>query len=950
MSKKISKLAILTDNLIESIPNECESKEILKKWLIENPYSPYVTLYGGINSLKFDKSSSFISSLDNLQRFKINDEIKLKIENFYNFNNKILSANNTLENLINAEELFQHYPLLKHINLQMNISYLNKGFKESKIYHENNKTSKIEITADSNLGAMSALIYELQHAIQLQEGFHIEKAFFNTEENIQEVQPSSNRFQTLEEATELIKNHKLFQDEILYKNIFLNPEYFFETKNMYKSKVVLLTPDEYLEAVKIKQPKHPLDFRKIRKLEELYKMGVKFEIPYIKYGSVDIDEESDRNTFKQEGYHRCIIAKDKKIDKIPVIISYRDNDESIPKFIKNKLNDFNFDKKEIYNKIFSENGKFKLDKHLRNNIPVLNKSFESIESFKKNVPKYIDSPVGKIKVNLSHAFNHMNRHNSTRINRTKYNGNFAKDLINPLLVIKSMYEGKESYYFYNICKDENNNLINTLHCLIKDNKEYLEHKTFYKFENGLGKIKKFINECEIVHCHKLLTNKAIDSEQIHYSNANEILHKKKNNVNQEKVNDVEYPKNLVFHGSNYDFEKFSSNFNKNGIGANLYGFGLYFSDSKQIAKGYGKELGVKITIDGVEYDSLNPHHYAISILKSNCNVFKNAIFELKRELEYALPENYEFQKRAYEILKKEKENIYNHKKEIEDNSIIYTVKIPNKRYFLKENSSIATQTKEIVKIFEKCKKDSSFPNKNALELFLQNKLTGMELYNKISESFNGNDKKTSDFLNDLGIKGMLIKNITFFDKSNNYVIFNEKDVEIVQKETKEEIIVYKTKDNYKKSDNEKDIDKLLTIVPTGLEMHHVKDYLFYNGISDYFSDTNKNLFVNKLDYNYFVETQKINSSGLIYNKSAETEAKEIENLYIKSVLDLDQPNEIVKVEEVVTLNDFKSILDDIEIENFEKNTMKDELLEEGEYLEKEQDKNYEVIARFKVTI
>ena len=52
--------------------------------------------------------------------------------------------------------------------------------------------------------------------------------------------------------------------------------------------------------------------KKIKKLEGFAKEGLKFEIPYLRYGSIDIDEEEDKYTFGQEGYNRSLIAKDKK--------------------------------------------------------------------------------------------------------------------------------------------------------------------------------------------------------------------------------------------------------------------------------------------------------------------------------------------------------------------------------------------------------------------------------------------------------------------------------------------------------------------------------------------------------------------------------------------------------------------------------------------------------------
>lgn len=946
MENRISKLVLLTEEIINYIPKECRNKKELENWLLQNPYSPYVTLYAGSKSLKFDDNKSFVSPIDNKKRVRINDNIYLKLENFESFDNKIISANGNLEDLIEASELFEHYPDFRKINLKINISYINNGYHHGKVVYAKEKVKKIEVNADNSINAMKILIHKIQNSIQLKENLKVTKSYFEYDEIQEREENVLSNFQSLEEANELLKDNKLFQEEITaYKNLFSNQEYYFENKNKYQAKLIYITPDEYIQAVKLKQPRHALDMRKIRNLETLSKDGIKFEIPYLRYGSIDIDEEIDRHTFGQEGYNRSIIAKDKKIDKIPTIVCYREDDESIPDFIKEKLiPNPKITTQEIYNKIFNENGKFKLDKNLREHIPYLSKSFKTIKEFKQNVPSYINSPVGKIHIDVYHAFNHMNKDNSTKIDRTKYNGNFLKELKNPLIVFKSNYNGKDGYYFYNISKDSKHNLSNTLHCLVKNDKGILEHKTFYRFESGLGKIKRFLNESEIVHCHKLLAEKsAINSEQIHYSNVDEIIQEKENKVKQENIKDVDYPKNIGYHGTNADFEEFSLNFNRKGIGANVFGFGVYCSESINIAKSYGMELGISIKIDGVEYNSLNPEHYAIKTLKDNCNVYQNALFELKRELKYAQPENIEFQRQAYELLKKEKDRIYDYKRTIEDNSIIYKIEIPNKKYFIKEGGLISSQPKNIIEILNKIDKDN-FPDREALENFLNNKITGIEFYRELEKAFNDYDKKTSEFLFGLGIKGISISNYNPDEKSDNYVIFDTRDIKILTKETPIGIIEYKNTNNT--YENTEKVNKLLSIVPNGIKTSFVKDFLMFNGISESFVDDIKSdIFINKEIIN--------NHDEIKYNHYFTQEddliAKEVANIYIKTILDekdeifYAKNEQIINIQNSINIADFKDIVENIEINKID--NMKNTSLEETVSKEFQQNSSYEKVAR-----
>ena len=410
-----------------------------------------------------------------------------------------------------------------------------------------------------------------------------------------------------------------------------------------------------------------------------------------------------------------------------------------------------------------------------------------------------------------------------------------------------------------------------------------------------------------------------------------------------------YPTNIVFHGTNSDFDEFSLKYNRKGKGINLYGFGLYFSESKTTAKNYGMDLGTKVTINGEEYDSLNPHHYAINILKNNCNVYKNAMFELKRELKYALPESFQFQKEAYEILKKEKQNIYNYKRELHDNSVIYTARIPNKKLFLKEYASINSQTREIMNIIEKIDEET-FPNKEALVLFKQNKLTGLELYDKINYVFDKDEIKTSEYLHSLGIKGFSIKNLTLDETTNhNYVVFSDNDIEIIQKETQENITIYNSKNIEEIPEDKMEIQKLLSIVPTGMDLTHVNSYLLYNGFSEHFLSGNRGRFINKIDSEYLEQTKKINYLGNFLDLNDEMEAREIPLFYLKGISDL--ANETIEYSESIksiNLIEFKDMLDDMEIKNFENANKQVDIQKEGSNKPKKEES--EIIARIKVII
>jgi hypothetical protein len=188
---RLAKLSLINEQLVNLIPDSFESKGMLVNWLNSNPYSPYVTLYGGIGAKNFDSKSSFISPTDNKERFLLEDKISFKLENFISFDDKILSANTKLSNVINSSELFKNYPTFKDIEININISNSNKNYYTGSTFHNDNEANRINVYADSNENAMRVLLHELQHCIQLKEGFKIGASYYN-EDGVMELFVGSN--------------------------------------------------------------------------------------------------------------------------------------------------------------------------------------------------------------------------------------------------------------------------------------------------------------------------------------------------------------------------------------------------------------------------------------------------------------------------------------------------------------------------------------------------------------------------------------------------------------------------------------------------------------------------------------------------------------------------------------------------------------------------------------
>lgn len=135
----------------------------------------------------------------------------------------------------------------------------------------------------------------------------------------------------------LLSGEQMFNDEVKFEEVFNNKEYFEKKKQGLKAVVVSMSPYDYIEAVELRQSDHRnygASTDKLDNLHEVYQMGIKVDIPFLAYGSRD---EAGSDLFQQEGYHRATFASMIGKKLIPVAIRYREDDELIPDFIKERI-------------------------------------------------------------------------------------------------------------------------------------------------------------------------------------------------------------------------------------------------------------------------------------------------------------------------------------------------------------------------------------------------------------------------------------------------------------------------------------------------------------------------------------------------------------------------------------------------------------------------------------
>ena len=134
----------------------------------------------------------------------------------------------------------------------------------------------------------------------------------------------------------LLLGEKMFNDRVVFEDIHNDKEYFQNSKHGLRAVVVSMPSQDYISAVEERLLDHkkyaPIN-EKLYHLRDVYDHKIKVDIPMLAYGSIDkIDD-----LFLQEGYHRATFALHVEKKEIPVAIRYREEDENIPDYIKEHI-------------------------------------------------------------------------------------------------------------------------------------------------------------------------------------------------------------------------------------------------------------------------------------------------------------------------------------------------------------------------------------------------------------------------------------------------------------------------------------------------------------------------------------------------------------------------------------------------------------------------------------
>lgn len=219
----------------------------------------------------------------------------------------------------------------------------------------------------------------------------------------------------------------------------------------------------------------------------------------------------------------------------------------------------------------------------------------------------------------------------------------------------------------------------------------------------------------------------------------------------------ELPKNIkdalysifAYHGTPHNVDSFSTKYIGTGEGAQAYGWGMYFADSKEVAEFY--------RTSNMSRDNRMAYDKAVEEIKNIKSLIEEA--QSNPKLTSQLPKLEEF------LAKAEKT-----KQDLSKSGNLYKVELkPKEEEYLLWDKPLSEQSLHVKKMLEK---------KFSLPSFNEDFRTAGEFYKSRERKYN-NSQKASQELNDLGIKGIkyLDGNSRNEEQENyNYVIFADENV------------------------------------------------------------------------------------------------------------------------------------------------------------------------------
>lgn len=248
---------------------------------------------------------------------------------------------------------------------------------------------------------------------------------------------------------------------------------------------------------------------------------------------------------------------------------------------------------------------------------------------------------------------------------------------------------------------------------------------------------------------------------------------------------------VAYHGTPHDFDQFSMDKIGTGEGAQAYGYGLYFAENKDIAEHYKNVLGYKEVVKQFTNELPEDADFEDVMSLVDDGTFKGRKAELLKALNNDDWLGFDYPSQAISAAFKEID-AYDAspelKKAVKDFSRLYQVELaPKDDEYLLWDKSLSEQGEKIdkaINFFIKSEIDRLGTDEKQI---LKRYPSGQAVYRQLLAQ--KNDKKAvSDYLRSIGIRG-----IKYLDGSSrgkgegsyNYVIFDDADVKITAKYSKD---------------------------------------------------------------------------------------------------------------------------------------------------------------------
>jgi len=256
---------------------------------------------------------------------------------------------------------------------------------------------------------------------------------------------------------------------------------------------------------------------------------------------------------------------------------------------------------------------------------------------------------------------------------------------------------------------------------------------------------------------------------------------------------------IAFHGSGADFDKFRMDKIGTGEGSQAFGYGLYFTESEDIAKFYRETLRQErnmLHLDGKMLDSVytadNEEKFGDYVAKNFPSSIHDDVYMVLDNLGQGLGSIQDADNLASGTFRTATEKqIYNKIRkdlslpELPEGKTYKVALAPKPDELLDYDKTITEQSQKIQDALYGNEKIASFLKRRQKEDGLPpNFYSGSQFYDDLSNIM-GNDANASKFLNDVGIKGIKYKAGQLSgikdSKNTNFVIFDENLINILAK-------------------------------------------------------------------------------------------------------------------------------------------------------------------------